>query len=98
VTLDEIRQKLAAHQAELKEMGVTSLALFGSAVRGEATASSDVDLLVEFDRPVDLFHFFTLQHRLEEILGVEKVDLVQPGAIREILKELILAEAINVAP
>jgi predicted nucleotidyltransferase len=98
MTIDQIKQKLAAHQAELKEMGVTSLALFGSAVRGEATTSSDVDLLVEFDRPIDLFHFFTLQHRLEEILGVDKVDLVQRGAVREALKERILAEAINVAP
>ena len=78
-------------------MGVTSLALFGSAARNESSIESDVDFLVEFDRPVGLFHFFSVQHRLEEILGVRKVDLVQRGALHPALREHILAEAIDVA-
>jgi len=43
---------------------VRSLELFGSVARGEAGPNSDVDLLVEFDRPVGLFHFFRVQRRL----------------------------------
>jgi hypothetical protein len=93
----EIGNKLASHTEELRRMGVTSLALFGSTARGESTIGSDVDLLVEFDRPVGLFHFFSVQHRLEEMLGVRKVDLVQRGALHPALREHILAEAIHVA-
>jgi uncharacterized protein len=46
------------HHDELAGLGVKSLALFGSSARNEAGVGSDVDLLVEFDRPVGLFAFF----------------------------------------
>jgi len=62
-------------------MGVASLAIFGSAARDEAVAGSDIDLLIEFDRDIGVFHFFTVQHRLEEILNVPRVDMVQRGAL-----------------
>ncbi len=59
---DEIIRILNEHRAELaKQYGVKSLALFGSVARDEATPASDVDLLVEFDRPVGLFGLFALQ-------------------------------------
>lgn len=73
-----------------------SLELFGSVARGEARADSDVDLLVEFERPIGLFHFFRVQHRLEEILGA-RVDLVMRDAVRPQLRERIFAEAIRAA-
>lgn len=78
-------------------MGVVSLALFGSTARGEVSETSDIDLLVEFDRAVGLFHFFRLQHRLEEILGITKVDLIQRGAVHPMLQKRILSETIHVA-
>ena len=89
----EITDKLRAFERELREMGITRLALFGSHLRGEAGPDSDVDLLVEFSQTMSLFEFFTVQHRLEEMLGVEKVDLVQSGALHPALKDDILAEA-----
>lgn len=88
---------LKAHLAELRAMGVASLALFGSVARNEARSDSDVDLLVEFDRPVGLFHFFRVQHMLEGILGVQRVDLVERGQEHPALRERILGEAVNVA-
>lgn len=88
---------LRRHGAELRRRGVRRLSLFGSLARQEAGEKSDVDLLVEFSRPVSLFEHFQLQHRLEEMLGVEKVDLVQAGALHPELKEAILAEAEHVA-
>jgi len=97
LTKEELEKKLAAHREELKEMGVVSLAVFGSVVRNESTPQSDIDLLVEFDRDVGLFHLFEIQHRLEEIIGVPKVDLIQKGAIHPALREHILSEAVNVA-
>ena len=97
MTKKELEKKLAAHREELKEMGVASLAVFGSVVRNESTPQSDVDLLVEFDRDVGLFYLFEIQHRLEEIIGVPKVDLIQKSAIHPALQKQILSEAVNVA-
>ena len=88
---------LSAHSAELRALGVASLALFGSLARDESDDKSDVDLLVAFDRPVGLFQFFRVQHYLEELLGVAKVDLVQRTALHPALRDRILEEAIDVA-
>ena len=78
-------------------MGLVSLAVFGSVARNESTQQSDIDLLVDFDRDVGLFHLFEIQHRLEEIIGVPKIDLIQKGTIHPALQEQILSEAIDVA-
>ncbi len=75
---------------------VASLSVFGSVARDEAGTDSDVDLLVEFKRPVGLFEFIELQQRLESILGC-KVDLGTPRSLKPRLKEQILREAIRVA-
>ena len=94
---EQILDILRGHLDELRTLGVASLGLFGSAARDEAGPESDVDLLVEFDRPIDLFHFFRVQHRIEEILGVGRVDLVERGAEHPALRERIRREAIRVA-
>ncbi len=85
---------LHQYRSELKSIGVKSLALFGSAVRGEARADSDIDILVEFNRPIGLFSFIRLQHRLSEILG-RQVDLVTPEALKPQLREQILEEILH---
>jgi len=97
MTRGELVDKLKAHRDELRRMGVASLTLFGSAAREETSEESDIDLLVEFDRAIGVFHFFRVQHLLEEILGVPKVDLVQRGAVHPALRDSILAETIDVA-
>jgi predicted nucleotidyltransferase len=74
---------------------VKSLSLFGSVARDEASPDSDVDILVEFNQPVGLFHFIDLQHRLEDMLGC-KVDLGTPGSLKPYNKEQILRESIRV--
>jgi predicted nucleotidyltransferase len=88
---DAILRVLSSHQARLREMGVKSLALFGSVARGQAAEGSDVDLLVEFDRPVGYFHFLDVKEYLEGVLGGAKVDLVVRGAVFDELKEDIYA-------
>lgn len=93
---DEALTILRGHQRELRERGVKTLAVFGSVARDEATAGSDVDLLVEFERPVGLFAFVRLQRFLESLLG-SRVDLVTPDAVRESMREQILAEAVRAA-
>ena len=83
---------LRSHQAELREAGVKSLKLFGSVVRGEAGPESDIDILVEFSRPIGLLAFVGLKHRLAELLG-RPVDLVTPEALKSPLRDGILNEA-----
>ena len=92
----EILDALRSHGNDIKEFGVRSLSIFGSVARDEAAETSDVDLLVEFDRPVGLFAFCRLRLYLQEILGCQ-VDLVTPDALKEQLRERILKEAIRAA-
>jgi len=63
-----VLQILQQNRAEIKTFGVISLALFGSVARGEARPDSDVDLLVEFDRPVGLFGLVALQLRMRKLV------------------------------
>src|SRR6266567_7244900 len=81
VTRGEVQLTLSAHPSELKALGVRSLEIFGSVARGDAGPGSDVDLLVEFDRPIGLFHFFRVQRTLEQLLGC-RVDLVMRDAVK----------------
>lgn len=85
---------LRLHQAELRALGVKSLRLFGSVVRGQAGPESDIDILVEFARPVGLLAFVRLKQRLSDLLG-RPVDLVTPEALKSPLREGILNEAQN---
>lgn len=89
-----ISQRLQEYQADLEQLGVASLAIFGSAARGEAGSESDVDLLIEFSRPVGLFHFLEVKEFLERVLG-RRVDLVTKAALKPQLREVILEEAID---
>jgi predicted nucleotidyltransferase len=94
MTRDEVLRRLGEARADLAGLGVRSLDVFGSVARGESGPESDVDLLVSFDFPVGLFHFFRVQRRLEEILG-RRVDLVMRDAVKPQLRDRILAEAVR---
>jgi predicted nucleotidyltransferase len=80
----------------LQAFGVARLSLFGSFARDEGRHDSDVDLLVEFNRPIGLFEFAGLQRRLSEVLG-HRVDLVTPAALKPQLRDKILHEAVVAA-
>lgn len=85
---------LNGHRTELSAMGVKSLKLFGSVVRGEARQESDIDILVEFSRPIGLLAFVRLKQRLGELLN-RPVDLVTPDALKPALRDGILHGAQN---
>ncbi len=97
MTKKKLKKILAANRSELQKLGVVSLSVFGSVAREDSSQKSDIDLLVEFDRDISLFHLFEIQHRLEDIIGVPKVDLIQKSAVHPALRERILSEAVNVA-
>jgi predicted nucleotidyltransferase len=96
MTRQEVIERLVAHQDQLLAQGVKSLALFGSVARGEAAQTSDVDVVVELNRPMGLFGLSDLKHMLEKMLGVEKVDLITRDGIHPALKDIILREAVDV--
>lgn len=94
---DEVLRVLREHEGTLRaKYFVKALALFGSVVRDEAEPNSDVDLLVEFDRPISLFDLVDARLYLERVLRVPKVDLVMRDAVIEELKAIIYGEAIDV--
>jgi predicted nucleotidyltransferase len=86
---------LRANRQTLHELGVASLALFGSVVRDEASDMSDIDVLVRFSKPVGLFEFLEVKNYLEDLMGIE-VDLVTEDALKPQLRERILAEAVPI--
>jgi predicted nucleotidyltransferase len=73
---------------------IRSLALFGSRVRDDATPGSDLDVLVEFARPVALSSFLALEARLSAITGLP-VDLVSTAALKPYIGERVRAEAVD---
>jgi predicted nucleotidyltransferase len=93
---DVVLQTLKQKNAEItKQFGVKSLLLFGSVARNESTSTSDVDLLVEFNRPVGYFGLFALQDYLEKLLGCP-VDLGTPDSLKPYIKERVMGELIRV--
>jgi len=92
-TSSEVLELLASNRERIRSFGVRSLALFGSAVRDEAAAASDLDFIVEFDRKT-FDNYMDLKFFLEELLG-RPVDLVLKDAVKPRLREPILAEAVH---
>lgn len=87
-TIDEIKKLLQQNKLYfITKYNLKSMALFGSVVRNEVTEKSDVDILVEFSKPIGL-EFVLLADELEGILGV-KVDLVTPNSLKPKMFELI---------
>jgi predicted nucleotidyltransferase len=93
---EAVLQTLKQKNAELTAtFGVKSLLLFGSVARDEAISTSDVDLLVEFNRPMGYFGLFALQDYLEKLLGCP-VDLGTPDSLKPYIKERVMGELIRV--
>src|SRR5213083_2779905 len=86
-----ILKTLGESREFLQAFGVARLSLFGSFARDEGRHDSDIDLLVEFTRPIGLFQFVRLQQQLAERIG-RRVELVTPGALKPQLRDRILDE------
>ena len=93
---DETLKILSEHKDDLREkFGVTSIAIFGSTARDEARPDSDVDTLIEIERPAGFFEVARVKFYLEDLLDT-KVDLATPGALRAPIRERIYQDLIYV--
>ena len=94
MSLDLAQLPHAEIEALCREHHIRRLALFGSALRDDFTADSDVDVLVEFE-PDARIGFFTLvgiEDELTQIVG-RKVDLRTAQCLSRYFREQVLAEA-----
>lgn len=95
-SLDKLAEILRKTMPKLRsEYSINGLWIFGSFVRGEEDSSSDVDILVEFDKLPTLLEFVRLQRTLSDLLGV-KVDLVMKTALKPTIGRRIMKEAVAV--
>ena len=89
-SVDHVIRRLRNINLQLnRDFGVSKIGIFGSYARNEQGRESDIDVLVEFDRPVNLFEFSRLKSYLTDQLGI-RVDLVTPGALKPLIKDQIL--------
>ena len=90
---DEILNIISSQMGKLKaDYSVNQMGLFGSAVRGELTVHSDIDILVDLTEPT-FDHYMDLKFYLQEILKTE-VDLVMKDTIKPRLKSVINKEVV----
>ncbi len=89
---EEILSRLEQNREALKRFGVRRLGLFGSSARGEATADSDLDFVVEFtEKSFDAY--MDLKTYLESLFGC-RIDLVLSDTIKPRLRPIIQRETV----
>ena len=89
-----VSEDMAARVRELGERyGVRRIRVFGSTVRGQARADSDIDLLVEYQPGHGGFAFVEFCEQIERLLG-RKVDVVTERSLHPVIRARILAQAV----
>jgi hypothetical protein len=95
-TFEEIKEILRNQKPFLTEKyGVKEIGVFGSYVKGEQKDESDLDILVEFGRPVGFFEFLDLEEYLGNLIGI-KVEIVTRKALKPKIGEHILREVVTI--
>ncbi|HHE46734.1 MAG TPA: nucleotidyltransferase [Bacteroidetes bacterium] len=77
----------------ITQYGGRNIRVFGSAARGEATESSDLDILIELEAGRSLLDLIAMQQDLEDLLGI-KVDVVTEAGLSPYIRDDILEEAV----
>jgi predicted nucleotidyltransferase len=93
---NEAIARLRQHEAELKDLGVQHLYLFGSTARGEARDDSDVDLFFDYEKgKFGVFDLMDVKEHASGILGC-KTDILTRDSLHKLLRQGIEATAIRV--
>lgn len=94
MTREEIMKRLEQHRDIVRGFEVRRLGIFGSYARGEEREGSDLDFVVEFDKPT-FDNYFDLKFFLEDMFQCE-VDLVIADVIKPRIRTRILEEVVYV--
>lgn len=89
-----LQQSKSQIAAICRKYHIRELSVFGSQVRGDSTAKSDFDFLVEFEpsAKIGFFEFFALQEELEDLVKT-KVDLGRKSTLKKVIRDQVLSEA-----
>jgi hypothetical protein len=96
ITVEEIVNILKKELPIIKDKyGVKTIGIFGSYVREEQDENSDLDLLIQFEKPIGFFKFIALEDYLTERVGI-KVELVTEDALKPLIKPHVMKEVVYV--
>lgn len=91
-TIEEIKKVLQKHREEFREQyGLKEIGIFGSYVKGEQKEKSDLDILIELEKPIGFVRFMRLESALSQLLGV-RVEMVTRKALKPHIGKRILQE------
>jgi len=91
-TFEEIKVVIQKHKDEFKEQyGLKEIGIFGSYIRGEQNEDSDVDILIELERPISFVQFIKFENILSNLLGL-RIELVTKKALKPHIGKRILEE------
>jgi len=94
--LEDLKNILHAHKEDLnRKYGVIEIGIFGSYVKNEQNNTSDIDILVDFNKTVDLLTFVNLKNYLSALLKTN-VDLVMKKALKPKIGQRILQEIVDI--
>ena len=93
-TIDLLRSKREEIIAVAAKHGASNIRVFGSVARGEATNTSDLDLLIDLEPERSLFSLIALKQELEEVLDLQ-TDLAEPHSLHQLIRDRVLQEAIK---
>src|ERR1700730_11101944 len=94
--LENVLETLRAHESDLRRLGASHAAVFGSVARGDAGPASDIDVLVEIDenRPMGVFEYARLKLYINKILDGPS-DVVNRRMLKPLLRANILHDTIH---
>lgn len=90
--IDEIKGKILPI---LDRVGAKRPAIFGSFATGNENDNSDIDILVELPDSFSLLDYIKLKHEIEDVVG-RKVDLVEYDALKPMIRDAILNQAVSI--
>jgi predicted nucleotidyltransferase len=97
--LEDAIRKLKDHEADLKKMGVKSLYMFGSTIRGDQRPDSDVDMFFDYSRNeiegMTIFRLMDIEDMASEILGC-KTDIMTRDSIHPLIRQDVESTALQV--
>ena len=96
ISLEQVVNILRSNADALRARGIVHAAVFGSIARGDAGPDSDIDILVDLEpgKPSGMFEYVRLQHDVAHLFG-HKVDLVERQALKPLVREEALKDAVN---